>query len=805
MSGDTTIAPGPGEPLPPGMPRFRRAGELFGPYVLIDRLDKGSNNAFGEVWRAERKSPAQQVAIKFMRADRVRPDLVARFAHAESKALARLRHPFVAQFIDLQFDGDAPYLVMEFVPGKPLAAYCDAARMGPEGRLRLMEKVCEAVHAVHSQNIIHRDLKPQNILVTDGPDGGDPVPKLIDFGLARSENPAAPLSSMVVSQDGFMGTPLYASPEQHQGLHAEEIGRETDIYSLGAVLQELLVGEAPLQRRLDDPSLSPAERERLLRYGERPPMAAVLAAMPPDARESAADSRGGSPHSLEAFAASRAAHVVGKALRLEPASRFSSAKAMAADIHALLTDRDFAEAAAETRMERWRRSLRRNRVQWAAGAAVFVALVAGGAAATWQWTVAERERDAANLALEFFGKFLAPAQENAEERSVLLNDLIRQARAQVNAKFGSRDEAAALVCVLLAESAVSLGDFEAADKLASDGIRHAGAAGLESYRARCEEVRTEVGYRTGRDGETIEELRSRLRSVEESLGPGSENAMRMRQQLANKLKWDSTQPSGTISMLDEAETLYRRCLADRTAVSGYDSQAVISLRHNLNLVALHRARKAREGGDPERAVEMLRAALPEREAICSDARRVLAPEHWLTFSCEAERLGMLAESGQAAEAAASYPGMIAAQRRALGRADWRTIQTQARHGKALALAGRGQDAEEVLRDALEAYRLIKPAADETYRITDFLVDHLVSMCRIDDAWQVLERSCRDAASLLEAQSVDDESPARAAAARAAAERAAERQEAVSRFCAAHGARLGGLQGRDAGCSCTDRD
>jgi len=280
MSGETTIAPGPGEPLPPGMPRFRRAGELFGPYVLIDRLDKGSNNAFGEVWRAERKSPAQQVAIKFMRADRVRPDLVARFAHAESKALARLRHPFVAQFIDLQFDGDAPYLVMEFVPGKPLAAYCDAARMGPEGRLRLMEKVCEAVHAVHSQNIIHRDLKPQNILVTDGPDGGEPVPKLIDFGLARSENPAAPLSSMVVSQDGFMGTPLYASPEQHQGVRAEEIGRETDIYSLGAVLQELLVGEAPLQRRLDDPSLSPAERERLLRYGERPTMAAVLAAMP---------------------------------------------------------------------------------------------------------------------------------------------------------------------------------------------------------------------------------------------------------------------------------------------------------------------------------------------------------------------------------------------------------------------------------------------------------------------------------------------------------------------------------------------
>jgi len=797
MSGETTIAPGPGEPLPPGMPRFRRAGELFGPYVLIDRLDKGSNNAFGEVWRAERKSPAQQVAIKFMRADRVRPDLVARFAHAESKALARLRHPFVAQFIDLQFDGDAPYLVMEFVPGKPLAAYCDAARMGPEGRLRLMEKVCEAVHAVHSQNIIHRDLKPQNILVTDGPDGGDPVPKLIDFGLARSENPAAPLSSMVVSQDGFMGTPLYASPEQHQGLHAEEIGRETDIYSLGAVLQELLVGEAPLQRRLDDPSLSPAERERLLRYGERPPMAAVLAAMPPDARESVADSRGGSPHSLDAFAASRAAHVVGKALRLEPASRFSSAKAMAADIHALLTDRDFAEAAAETRMERLRRSLRRNRVQWAAGAAVFVALVAGGAAATWQWTVAERERDAANRALEFFREFLAPAQENAEEPLILLSDLIRQARAQVNDKFGSRDEVAALLCVLLAESAVSLGDFEAADELASDGIRHAGAAGLESYRDRCEQVRTEVGYRTGRDDEIIEKLRSRL-SEQGSLGPSSENAMRMRQQLANALKWGD--------QLDEAEMEYRRCIADRTAVFGYDTQAVISLRHDLNLVALHRARKAHGGGDPERAVEMLRAALPEREAICSDARRVLAPEHWLTLSCEAERLGMLAESGQAAEAAASYPGLVAAQRRALGRAHWRTIQTQARHGKALALAGHGQDAVEVLRDALEAYRLVKPAADETYVITDFLVDHLVSMCRVDDAWQVLERSCRDAASLLEAQSVDDESSARAAAARAAAARlAAERQEAVFRFCAAHGARLGGLQGRDEGCSCTGRD
>jgi tRNA A-37 threonylcarbamoyl transferase component Bud32 len=242
----------------------RQRGQRIAGYELVDRIDKDANNAFGEVWLARRLDPFQRVAIKFLRPDRVKEELVRRFAQAESKALARFNHPYIARFYELGRDGDTPYLVMQYVPGDQVTRYCDARGLSIERRLELMAKLCDAVQHVHLQGLVHRDLKPGNILVSEtGPgersaddaeaDGG-PIPVLIDFGLAKSTNPDNPLTSGMPDGvgRGLFGTYSYASPEQIRATRDEDTGREADIYALGAVLFELLVGVSPMQHVLED-------------------------------------------------------------------------------------------------------------------------------------------------------------------------------------------------------------------------------------------------------------------------------------------------------------------------------------------------------------------------------------------------------------------------------------------------------------------------------------------------------------------------------------------------------------------------
>ncbi|MEY3142910.1 MAG: Serine/threonine-protein kinase PknB [Planctomycetota bacterium] len=376
----------------------RRAGQRIAGFELVDRIDKDANNAFGEVWLARRVEPFQRVAIKFLRRDRVNDELVRRFSRAESKALARFNHPYIARFYELGFDGDTPYLVMQYVPGDRITAYCDKHGLSMRERLELMAKVCDAVQHVHLQGVVHRDLKPANILVSEArpeaedardakeaPGAGDgvaagkaPIPVLIDFGLAKSVNPDAPLASQVVSGIGsFAGTYAYAAPEQIKQRRDEDTGRQADIYALGAVLFELIVGASPMEHVLSDATLSDPERNLRLANDERPSMAAAYARLAPERQREVAAQRGTTVEAMKRLLRSRLAHLADRALRAKPAARFTDARAFALDIANYLADRDFVEAAAEPRLEKWRRAVRRNRVAFAGVAGVIVALTAG--------------------------------------------------------------------------------------------------------------------------------------------------------------------------------------------------------------------------------------------------------------------------------------------------------------------------------------------------------------------------------------------------------------------------------------------
>ncbi len=217
----------------------------IGPYRLLKKLGEGG---MGGVWMAEQQYPVKRrVALKLIKEGMGSKDIIARF-EAERQALALMNHQFIAHILDAGTTADSrPYFVMELIEGSPITQFCDEHKMDVHGRLRLMVSICEAIQHAHQKGIIHRDLKPSNILVTEL--DGQAIPKIIDFGLVKVLQQSQHLTeSTLQTQLGqVLGTLQYMSPEQAE-LRTVDIDTRTDIYSLGVLLYELLVGSTPIER-----------------------------------------------------------------------------------------------------------------------------------------------------------------------------------------------------------------------------------------------------------------------------------------------------------------------------------------------------------------------------------------------------------------------------------------------------------------------------------------------------------------------------------------------------------------------------
>ncbi|MGD8867565.1 MAG: protein kinase [Gemmatimonadales bacterium] len=218
------------------------APEHIGPYRLIEVLGEGG---MGVVYRAEQSRPIQrQVALKLIKPGMEARQVVARF-EAERQALAVMDHPNIARVYDGgATDRGLPYFVMELVEGVPITDYCDEQRLSVQERLELFMAVCQAVQHAHQKGVIHRDLKPSNVLVTVR--DGSPVPKVIDFGIAKAIDQRLSEHTIQTQTGLFVGTPAYMSPEQAEG-SGLDIDTRADIYSLGVILYELLAGELPFE------------------------------------------------------------------------------------------------------------------------------------------------------------------------------------------------------------------------------------------------------------------------------------------------------------------------------------------------------------------------------------------------------------------------------------------------------------------------------------------------------------------------------------------------------------------------------
>ncbi len=389
-----------------------------GRYKLRERLGEGG---FGVVYLAEQTDPVQrQVAFKVLKAGMDTAEVVARF-EAERQALARMDHESIASV----YDGGAtesgrPYFVMELVRGTPITDYCDDNRLDLEKRLALFMRVCDAVQHAHVKGVIHRDMKPRNVLIIER--DGNPVPKVIDFGIAKATQGSLTDKTVHTRDNQFMGTPAYMSPEQVESGDVD-IDTRSDVYSLGAMLYELLTGQTPLDKATSD-SASFLTIQRLIR--ETTPIRPSQRVAQSDHAPEVAAQRVTDNKRLVHVLRGDLDWIVLRALEKDRTRRYETAQALAADIARYL-NHEPVTASPPSAMYLLRKFAGKNRRLIVMAGALALALMVGTGVSSWLAVRASNAEDDAlrlkGLADERLARESAARDEIQDQRDRMRWDL----------------------------------------------------------------------------------------------------------------------------------------------------------------------------------------------------------------------------------------------------------------------------------------------------------------------------------------------------------------------------------------------